>query len=228
MIAAMRAATTLVACAGLALGPEIARASQEPDVQRALEAARARAAAGDAVAQFSLGSLLYYGAADVTQAIHWFRQAAAQSYPPAEFQIGQLYELGFGVTQSDAEALAWYRRAAEHGFAAAHRALGDFYRKGRGVGADAAEAARWYRRGADGDDIRAQYELGQLYFSGTGVPRDYMSAYVWFSLAAAQAPLEDNRKGLIELRDIAAARMTARQVSEAKRRVSEWRRPAGR
>ena len=46
---------------------------------------------------------------------------------------------------------------------------------------------------------------------------------VWFSLAAAQTPLEDNRKGLLELRNIAAARMTPAAVAQARRRVAAWR-----
>ena len=90
--------------------------------------------------------------------------------------------------------------------------------------ADPTEAARWYRRATDGDDIRAQSLLGDLYFTGTGVTRDYASAYVWFSLAAGQAPLADNRKGLLELRNIAAARMTAEEVADAERRVAAWKR----
>ena len=89
--------------------------------------------------------------------------------------------------------------------------------------ADAAEAARWYRRAADGDDLRAQYQLGQMYFDGTGVTRDYASAYLWFSVAAGQTPLEDNRKGLIELRNIAAVRMTPVAAAAAKRRAAAWR-----
>src|SRR6185436_9187917 len=149
----------------------------------ALDAARVRAGAGDVVAQFSLGAMLYYGGDDTAQAIEWIRKAAAQRYAPAEFHLGQVYDFGFGAAQNDRQALEWYRQAAEHGSAPAQRSLGDFYRKGRVV---AAEAARWYRRAADGDDVRAQYQLGQMYFDGTGVARDYASAYVWFALAAAQ------------------------------------------
>jgi TPR repeat protein len=195
----------------------------DEDVAHALAAARIRAAAGDVVAQFSLGAMLYYGGDDTAQAIDWLRKAAAQQYAPAEFHMGQLYDFGFGVTQNDGEALGWYRKAAEHGSAAGQRAVGDFHRKGRGVTANGAEAARWYRRGADGDDIRAQYELANMYFSGSGVTRDYATAYVWFSLAASQAPLVDNRKGLLELRNIAAARMTSEAVGDADSRVAAWK-----
>jgi len=205
------------------LGLDAARAQVEEDVERALAAASVRATSGDVVAQFSLGALLYYGGTDLPLAVDWFRKAAAQGYADAEFQMGQLYDFGFGVGQDDRDALAWYRKAAEHSSAAGQRAVGDFYRKGRGVAADLAEAARWYRRAAEGDDVRAQNELGQLFFTGTGVARDYVSAYVWFSLAASQAPLPDNRKGLVELRNIAAARMTPDQINAAERVLAAWK-----
>jgi uncharacterized protein len=215
-------ALMFVACAAfVAVSP--ARASADDDVERALAAARLRAIAGDVVAQFSLGAMLYYGADDTAQAVDWFRKAAAQGYAAAEFQMAQLYDFGFGVPRDDGEALAWYRKAAEHGSAAAHRSVGDFYRRGRAVAADPAEAARWYRRAAEGDDLRAQYQLGELYFSGTGVTRDYASAYLWFSVAAGQTPLVDNEKALIELRNIAAARMTPEEVTAAERRVAAWK-----
>jgi uncharacterized protein len=199
-----------------------ARAQEPPDVAQALAAARASAGAGNVVAQFSLGSVLYYGGTDLGQAIEWFRQAAAQRYAPAEFQMGQLYDFGFGVDQNDSVALEWYRKAALHGHAPAQRVVGDFYRKGRAVDATAAEALVWYRRAADGDDIRAQYQLGQMYFDGDGVPRDYVSAYVWFALAASQAPLVDNRKALVEFRNICEVRMTPAEARDAARRAAAW------
>ena len=195
----------------------------DSDVVRALDAARVRAAAGDPIAQFSLGSYFYYGSTRTAEGNDWIRKAAAQQFAPAMYHLGQIHEFGFGVPQDDRLALEWYRKAADAGSAAARRAVGEFHLKGRGVPADAVEAARWFRRAADGDDLRAQYQLGQLYFDGTGVPRDYESAYIWFALAAAQTPLEDNRKGLLELRNIAAARMTPAAVAAAKRRVASWK-----
>ena len=193
-----------------------------------MEAVRARAGAGDPVAQFSLGAFLYYGSAQTAEGVEWIRKAALQRFAPAEYHLGQVHEFGFGVQQDDRLALEWYRKAADDGSAQAQRAVGEFHLKGRGVRADAAEAARWFRRAADGDDLRAQYQLGQMYFDGTGVSRDYESAYVWFALAAGQTPLEDNRKGLLELRNIAAARMPPAAVAAAQRRVAEWRPNAGR
>ena len=208
----------------LVLAPSPQVAMQRPsDVEAAWTAARVKAEAGDPAAQFALGAALYYGSPDTGQAIEWFRKAAAQGHAPAEFQLGQLYDFGFGVAQDDALALTWYRKAAEHGSAAAQRTLGELYKKGRAVAADATEAVRWFRLAAEADDLRAQYQLGQMYFDGAGVTRDYLAAYVWFTVAAGQTPLVDNRKQLIELRNIAAARMTPEQIAEATRRVASWK-----
>src|SRR5689334_6008078 len=53
-----------------------AQAQNAPDVDLALAAVRASASSGNVVAQFSLGSVLYYSGDDVPEAVNWFRQAA--------------------------------------------------------------------------------------------------------------------------------------------------------
>jgi TPR repeat protein len=218
----LAAAVMLVA---LVAGVASAQPSPVADHDRdALARVRSRAEAGRVVAQFTLGSVLHYGGFDVDEAASWVRRAAEAGHAPAQFALGQMYQFGVGAAPSETEALTWYRRAAAAGVAAAQRVVGDFYRDGRGgVGADARQAAEWYRRAADGDDIRAQYSLGQMYLDGQDLPRDYGSAYQWFALAAGQAPLDDNRKALIELRNIAAARMSPEAVDAAARHVAEWR-----
>ena len=198
-------------------------AGGDDDAPRALAQGRARADAGDVVAQFSVGTLLYYGSENLTEAVARLQDAAAKGHPPAEFQVGQLYDFGFGVAQSDAEAFKWYRLAAEHGNAPGQRTVAEWYAKPRHVAQSYTEALRWYRLAADRDDIRAQYELGQMCLDGTGMARDNVSAYLWFSLAADQAPLDDNHKALVELRNIAEVRMTPEQVARAKALVSGWK-----
>ena len=74
----------------------------------------------------------------------------------------------------------------------------------------AAARVRAYR-----GDVVAQFSLGAILH--------YAAAYVWFSLAASQAALVDNRKGLLELRNIAAARMTPEAVADAALRVAAWK-----
>jgi TPR repeat protein len=198
------------------------QAAQRPeDVQRALASARAQAESGDVVAQFSLGCLLYYGGGEIDEALAWLERAATQDYAPAEFHLGQAADVGAGAPPDAAAAFRWYRRSADRGFAPAERAVGDAYRVGRGVRPDLAEAARWYTRAARSGDLRAQYHIGQLYFDGEGVARDYVWAYVWFDRAAEQTPLDDNRRALIELRNIAGGRMSAEQLATARTLLQE-------
>ena len=59
--------------------------------------------------------------------------------------------------------------------------------------------------------------------NGTGIGRDNQLAYLWFAVAAGQTPLPDNREAIIEMRNIAAARMTPEEESSAARRAAEWR-----
>lgn len=58
--------------------------------------------------------------------------------------------------------------------------------------------------------------LGFMYMYEAGVPRDYPRAYLWWSLAAAQG---DSKSG--EYRDTVAKLLTAEQLAEAKKKVSE-------
>src|SRR5690348_569569 len=84
-----------------------------PDVARAFTEARVRAEAGDVVAEYSLGSVLYSGTSSTDEGVRWIRRAADRGHVPAEFAVGQFYEFGFGVARDDRQALVWYRRAAD-------------------------------------------------------------------------------------------------------------------
>ena len=52
---------------------------------------------------------------DDAQALIWFRKAAEQREPTAQFEIGQAYANGRGVPRDDAQAIIWYRKAADQG-----------------------------------------------------------------------------------------------------------------
>ena len=45
--------------------------------------------------------------------------AAEQSFAPAQYNLGVMYDNGDGVPQDEVEAMRWYRLAADQGFAAA-------------------------------------------------------------------------------------------------------------
>ena len=49
------------------------------------------------------------------EAAIWFRKAAEQGNPEAQYVIGQMYYYGVGVKEDHAEALIWFRKAAKQG-----------------------------------------------------------------------------------------------------------------
>ena len=143
---------------------------------------------------------------------------AQQGDVSAQFWLGTGYEQGWFGKADYREALKWLRRAAEHGNPDAQNCLGQMYEDGEGVPQNDALAAKWYRKAAErvpdfGGAGQGRKNLGLLYLSGgRGVPKDVVRAYMWFRLARTEVNLAD-----------AKAQMTAVQVREAERMVTEWK-----
>ena len=81
---------------------------------------------GDAIAQFKVGYMYYYGqgpAENYESAFEWFMKSALQGFAPAEHKIGFMYEDGEGTERNFEEAVKWYQKAAEHGDEAAKEHL---------------------------------------------------------------------------------------------------------
>ncbi len=58
------------------------------------------------------------------QAVHWYRKAAEQKHPLAQFNLGVMYAEGQGVPSDKSQSLLWFDRAAHLGDAAAQYRLG--------------------------------------------------------------------------------------------------------
>jgi hypothetical protein len=184
------------------------------------EEIKAKADAGDAAAQFKLGSLYANGDGvkrDTRTAANYYRLAADQGNTAAQIALGELYETGLGVTRDEAEAVRWYRKAADQGSPAGQYALAVMYLMGTGVAQNDAEALKWYRASADQGYALALFHLGMRYKNGQGVTADPVEAYKWLSLAAERGVAE-----AIEIRAEVKTGMTRDQVAEAKRRADEF------
>ena len=59
-----------------------------------------------------------------------------------QYNLGNMYANGEGVSEDDAEAFKWYRKAAEQGDDFAQFDLGSMYALGKGVPKDDAAAAK--------------------------------------------------------------------------------------
>jgi TPR repeat protein len=79
----------------------------------------------------------------VKRAVMWYKLAAEQGLPEAQFRLGFLSEQGRGVPKDDAEAAKWYTQSADHGYAPAMARLGSLYADGKGVAADNHKAYFW-------------------------------------------------------------------------------------
>jgi len=151
---------------------------------------------------------------DYATALRLFRPLAAQGDDIAQFDLGVMYNKGWGVSRDYVQAAKWYRLAAAQGNADAQYNLGILYEDGHRY----AEAMKWYREAADQGLRDAQFNLGLLYAKGQGVPRDGVQAYMWFELSAAQ-----DDQSAVSNRDAAARRMTPKQIAEAQKLAREWR-----
>jgi len=120
------------------------------DMPRSLELARESSGRGSRYGQLTLGRLHWRGhgrlAQNRAQAVAFFRLAAAQGLDEAQFELGRVYNNGFGVASEEAEALRWFHLAAAQGHPEALSRVAACHEKGLGVAADAAEAICWHRR----------------------------------------------------------------------------------
>ena len=125
----------------------------------------------------------------------WFRKAAGEGLPEAQFKLGSSYEYGvYGrsgtlLKPNATEAIQWYRKAANQNYVQAEIKLGNIYAYGI-LGSmdrkDAAEALRWFQKAADQGDNEALYELGVAYDYGAFGAQKDAEALQWYRKAAEQ------------------------------------------
>lgn len=155
-----------------------------------LDKLKARAAGGEAQAQFEMGLVFERGllgqAQDLTQAFQWYAAAAPQGHISAQNNLATLYTRGKGVERNYPEAVKWYRVAAMSGNDGAQNNLGWMYQNGLGVPKDYQQALTWYLKAAESGNSSAQNNLGVLHYQGWGVPSNYNAAAKWYLQAAEQ------------------------------------------
>jgi len=164
-------------------------ADEKLNPQKALDACLAATARfpDNARLHFQLGRV-YQQSKRFGDAAAEYRKAADAGYKAAQYNLGRLYDQGYGVPKDDAQAAAWYRKAADLGFVEAQNNLGVMYGEGRGVPQNFVQSEAWLRKAADQGYPVAQCNLGYLYLgtTGFGLARDYVQAADWFRKAADQ------------------------------------------
>jgi len=119
---------------------------------------------------------------DYAAAVSIWRPLAEKGDSDAEFDLGQAYRLGRGVSVDLAQAQLWLEKAANAGHLDAQTTLGLLlFDSGNRSG-----AIRWLKKAAERGEPRAMLVYGTALFNGDGVPKDPVSAYAYVSRAAAQ------------------------------------------
>jgi TPR repeat protein len=115
-----------------------------------------------------------WGKGDYKAAIKDWQGAAARGDADAQFNLGQAYRLGKGVSADPAKAEDWYRKAAEQG----HFQAEDNYGRMLFQRGQRAKAAPWLEKSAARGDPRGELILGTMLFNGDGgVTKDWPRAY---------------------------------------------------
>lgn len=102
----------MAASTGFGQTPQSPEGAAKPLRERLLE----RALKGDVEAQFELGKNYEAGRIglprDLSQAQHWYQEAANQGDPYAAASLAILFNFGKGVKRDYFQAYVWYERAA--------------------------------------------------------------------------------------------------------------------
>lgn len=196
------------------------------DYVAALKELKPLAEAGNADAQYALGSMYSDGLGvrrSPRDAALWFEKAAQQGHADAQFSLGflLLYGAGEGANAAPADAAAglpWLEKAAAQGNGPAQYFVGYVYWTGLGVTPDRDKARQWSLRAADRGVIDAQYQAGTILASERGAA-NAVEAYKWLELAARQG---DARA--VRARDqLAAERLAPAELEQAKHLADAWR-----
>jgi uncharacterized protein len=107
------------------------------------------------------------------KAVDQWRGPAGRGDADAQFNMGQAYKLGRGVTADLAAAEEWYRKAAVQG----HRQAEDNYGLSLFQNNKRGEAVKWLEKSVARGEPRAQFVLGTMLFNGDVVQKDWVRAY---------------------------------------------------
>jgi TPR repeat protein len=117
-----------------------------------------------------------------------------------------------------AEAFSKFLEIARHGNSDAERRVAIMFAEGKGTPRDYSEAIAWYRRSAQQGDLGALHELGEIYETNPA-HKDVVLAYAIYAIGASLGgPMSK------EDRDRLETTLTPKQLHDARRLSSGWRR----
>jgi len=126
---------------------------------------RVQADSGNPIAQYNLG-LKLDGEERHAEAARYFRMAALQDVPEAQFNFAQMQAEGVGVPKNEEEAFLMFKKAAVKGLPQAQYNVGIFLAEGRGTARSVPESIRWLRQAAVKGHSSARVYMAALLLRG--------------------------------------------------------------
>ncbi len=125
-----------------------------------------------------------YQADDYSVAVPSFQALANQGDTDSMWYLGEMYDNGWGVEQSDELAFKWWKKAADLGDLDSQWEIGLMYDIGQWVSEDQNVAFDWYMKSAENGRFSAMNEIGTRYSEGIGVKKSEKKAVKWYKQAA--------------------------------------------
>jgi TPR repeat protein len=154
-----------------------------------------------------------YESKDYKEAVKWYRLAAKNYDPVAQFKLGEMYHKGKGVPQNYKLAVKWYLISARMGNKNAKLNLRQLAKK-------SPDALELLITSAEDGDSQSQYHLGLIYLEVTGL-KSHTLAHKWFNLASAQGNLYAEKKKII-----VENKMTPQEIQKAQEMAKNWTQPS--
>jgi TPR repeat protein len=115
---------------------------------------------------------------DFLKAFEWYRRAAEQDYPQAQFNLGVMYDNGQGVEKDYKKAFEWYKQAAILGNPIAQCMLGKCYKYGYGIEINEETALSWFFKAYEQEEPDSLFLIADSYIS-SGPMQDQRKAVEW-------------------------------------------------
>lgn len=147
---------------------------------------------------------------DDAAAVKLYGSLADAGNARAQYQLGDMYEFGYGVPKDPKEAISWFRKAADQGLGVAQARLGEIYFAGSEAVQNFKAARQWLQKASDQRIAVAERRLGQMEEQGLGGPKNPIRAYALYEQAILDGDGYAQR-----LRNDLVKRLSPDQVTEA-------------
>jgi TPR repeat protein len=119
-------------------------------------------------------------------AIEQFSPLVAEGYAPAQYQMGLIYQNGYGVPKDGVKAFELFELSANQNYSDAQFELALMYSEGKLIKQDLKKAYQLTHKAAKKGLASAQFNLAVMLANGTGVNQDDFKASRWYQNAANQ------------------------------------------